>query len=281
MHDLLIRRESIGVALILLALLAVPWLVPFTAGLADARNSFVETFGLLIFAWIGLLLYAGWLVIRDEQDTLWRDWKPWAIGLVSALFLVGFFGFFRPDWNLGEYRSPSTRPAATSDTSLPATRSASSPGWSSPSRAFALAWPEGAATIVQQHAVRRADRVALAHPAALGHAAKRGFEFIFPTRPAPQGSVKVPLDSVMWAQTRARRSPSSMRTSTSEPQPEPVQAQLFPERSGRRRRQRRRHRRCARQPTLARRLAAARRWTCSSDKAPPRPAPPTTSCAPS
>ena len=56
LHGLLIRRESIGVVLILLALLAVPWLVPFTSGLADARNGFVETFGLLIFAWIALFL---------------------------------------------------------------------------------------------------------------------------------------------------------------------------------------------------------------------------------
>ena len=30
-HDLLMRRETIGVALIVLALLGVPWLVPFTS----------------------------------------------------------------------------------------------------------------------------------------------------------------------------------------------------------------------------------------------------------
>ncbi|MEX0750306.1 MAG: hypothetical protein WD359_05805, partial [Dehalococcoidia bacterium] len=102
LHDLLIRRESIGVALIVMALLAVPWLVPFTSGLADARNGFVETFGLLIFGWIGLLLYAGWLVIRDEQHKLWADWRPWAMGVAAGLFLTGFFGFFRPDWSLGD-----------------------------------------------------------------------------------------------------------------------------------------------------------------------------------
>src|SRR3990172_4388674 len=73
LHDYLVRRETIGVLLILLAVLAVPWLVPFTSGLADARNGFVETFGLLIFVWIGLLLYAGWLVIRGEQAKLWTD----------------------------------------------------------------------------------------------------------------------------------------------------------------------------------------------------------------
>ncbi len=93
-HDLLIRRETIGFLLIIIALLAIPWLVPFTSGAADTRNRFVETFGLLIFAWIAFLLYAGWLVIRDEQEKLWTDWKPWAIGLLGGLFLAGFFGFF-------------------------------------------------------------------------------------------------------------------------------------------------------------------------------------------
>src|SRR6476661_4561468 len=102
LHDLLVRRETIGVGLIVLALLAVPWLVPFTSGLASVRNSFVGTFGLLIFAWIALLLYAGWLVIRDEQSKLWAEWKPWAIGILSALFLIGFFGFFRPTMDLGD-----------------------------------------------------------------------------------------------------------------------------------------------------------------------------------
>ena len=75
-HDLLVRRESIGVGLIVLALLAVPWLVPFTSGLADARNRFVETFGLLIIGWIALLAFAGWLVIRDEHEWLSRHRCP-------------------------------------------------------------------------------------------------------------------------------------------------------------------------------------------------------------
>ena len=102
LHDLIIRRETIGVILIILALLAVPWLVPFTSGLADARNRFVETFGLMIFAWIGLLAYAGWLVIRDEQEKLWADWRPWAIGGLAFLSLSGFLGFFKPDLFMGD-----------------------------------------------------------------------------------------------------------------------------------------------------------------------------------
>jgi S-DNA-T family DNA segregation ATPase FtsK/SpoIIIE len=227
-HDLLIRRESIGVGLILLALLAIPWLVPFTSGLADARNGFVETFGLLIFAWIGLLMYAGWLIIRNEQAKLWAHWRPWAIGVSAGLFLIGFFGFFNPDWFLGD--------VAVLDHSLGGDLGDRLTGnplgvllWLVVGiAAFALAWPQGAAAAARNTPEYARTAWSWRLPHRMGRSARRGFEFIFPTRPAPQGSVKVPIDSVMWARTSGVSDVAEEEEIEDEDE-DPVQASLFEE----------------------------------------------------
>ena len=224
-HDLLMRRETIGVALIVFALLGVPWLVPFTSGLASLRNRFVQTFGLLIFAWIGLLLYAGWLVIRNEQAKLWAAWKPWAIGVVSGLFLIGFFGFFKPHFDLGDV-SLSTH-SAGGDLGR---RFADNPlgviAWLAIAVAgFALIAPQTAAAAMRETPEVMRTIWSWRLPHRLGHAAKVSFEFVFPTRPQPEVSKKVPIDSALWAQTAG-----SATTEEEEEDVEgPVQSVLFPE----------------------------------------------------
>jgi S-DNA-T family DNA segregation ATPase FtsK/SpoIIIE len=225
-HGLLVRRESLGFALILLAFLIVPEIVQFPGVLADARNTFVETFGLLIFGWVALLLLAGWLVIRDEQSRLWTNWRPWAIGVVCGLFVVGLFGFFRPDVHLGDV-SLSSHTAGGELGHRLAGNPLGIVAWLLIGiAAFAITWPAGATTAMQNapDALRRVWAWQIPQRAA--HAVQRAFEFIFPTKPAPQGSVKVPLDSAMWART------AGIETDVDEepvPAPEPVQTQLFPE----------------------------------------------------
>ena len=228
LHDLLIRRESVGVLLILLALLAVPWLVPFTSGLADARNRFVETFGLLIFGWIGLFAFAGWLVIRDEQEKLWADWRPWVIGALTGLAFAGLLGFFRPDIRLGD--------VLVSEHSLGGElgrRFAGNPfgiiAWLCISvAAFAVAFPALAATAIQNAPYYAQTVWDWRIPQRSAHYARRGFEFIFPTKPAPKGAQKVPLDSVMWAQTAGGVAEAEEIDEEYEDEDEePVQASMF------------------------------------------------------
>jgi len=209
------------------ALLGIPWLVPFTSGLADARNAFVETFGLLTFVIIGLLLYAGWLVIRDEQAKLWDSWKPWEVGVLGGLFAMGLLGFFTPGWSLGDVSLG--KHSAGGDLGKGLTGSA--PGvlaWMViGAGAFAIAWPAGAAAVLQNVPVAARTAWGWRLPQRAGRAARLTFEFIFPTRPAPQGSMKVPIDSVMWAQT----SGSAVEEAHTEPAPRsaPVQGQMFSE----------------------------------------------------
>ncbi|HYM14012.1 MAG TPA: DNA translocase FtsK [Dehalococcoidia bacterium] len=228
-HDLLIRRESIGVGLALLALLAVPWLVPFTSGLADARNRFVATFGLLIFAWIGLLIYAGWLVIRGEQARLWQDWKPWAIGLLSGLFLLGFFGLFNPAWSLGDVSLADHTAGGDLGGRIVGNPFGVLAWLLIGVVAFAVTWPDGAATIARN--APSATRTAWGWhiPSRVAHGARTAFEFVFPTRPQPQGSAKMPIDSVMWARSAGATAEVDDDEDDVEPAPAPVQAPLFPD----------------------------------------------------
>lgn len=226
LHDLLIRRESIGVALILLAVLAVPWLVPFTAGLADARNRFVETFGLLIFGWIALLVYAGWLVIRDEQDTLWSDWKPWAIGVLGGLFFAGLFGIFHPGFHLGDVPLSDHSAGGELGRKLVGNPIAVLVWLCIGAAAFAVSFPTMAANMVQNAPAYAEQLLDMRLPQRAAHQARRGFDFIFPTRPAPKGSKQVPIDTEMWA----RASGAAVAEEDEEDEEEePVQASMFDE----------------------------------------------------
>ncbi len=225
-HDLVLRRESLGVGLWLVALLAVPWLVPFTSALADLRNGFVETFGLLIFAWIALLVYAGWLVVRDEQATLWSAWKPWAVGVLGCLFVIGFFGFFWPPWTLGDVSLAHHTAGGDLGHQLAGNPIGVLVWLLIGGGAFALASPEAAAAALRETPNAAQTVWAWRLPQRAGIAAKQGFGFIFPTRPQPKGSVQVPIDSVMWAQTAGAVVDDDEDVSDAAP---PVQAPMFPE----------------------------------------------------
>ena len=217
-QDILIRRETVGFLLIGLALLMTPWLglLPFV----------FEAFGMLTLAVMGGLCYAGWLVIRGEQALLWARWQPWAVGATAGAFAAGLLGFFTPDWTIGGVR--------ISEHSLGGDIGrwmATNPlGWlawlASGVAAFVIGWPQGASAIAQ----RSPDYVHTVWGWQLPQRAWRGtrrfFEFIFPTRPAPKGSVQVPIDSVMWARTDG----AVAEPETDEETPfKPVQAEMFPE----------------------------------------------------
>ncbi len=92
---------------------------------------------------------------------------------------------------------------------------------------FALVWPEGASRIVQNAPGWAQEAWAWRLPQKAGYQIRRGFEFIFPMRPAPKGSVKVPIETEMWARTAGATVAAEEMTEDAEE--EPVQAPLFPE----------------------------------------------------
>ncbi|MCH8025494.1 MAG: hypothetical protein IH866_01755, partial [Chloroflexi bacterium] len=97
----LFRLEAIGITLVALAVISVLWLVPATRGATDLRDGFVRTFGLMVFAIIGLVAYLGLAVVRRRLDQTFASYRPWLIVALLSAIASGLLGFFRPDWQLG------------------------------------------------------------------------------------------------------------------------------------------------------------------------------------
>jgi len=216
LHDLLWRREGIGFALIIAAILLTPWI--------GASDQIVRAIGVLTFALMALLVYAGWLVIRDEHTQLWAHWRPWAGGLAVSAFVIGLLSFFAPGWSLGDVSLGEHTMGGEAGARLVGSPIGILAWITFGAAAFSLAWPSGAAAAARNAPdyLRTAWGWRIPHRAWRG--ARRFFEFIFPTKPAPQGSVQVPIDSVMWA-----RAGDAVAKVDGGEAPAPVQAQLFPE----------------------------------------------------
>ncbi len=97
----LFRPEIIGLALILLAALAIPWLAPLSDTAPDLRDSLVEALGLGVFAAAALLAVWGWLLYRRSFPTTGVAWRRWLGGLAVAIFVLGLMSLYRPSWKIG------------------------------------------------------------------------------------------------------------------------------------------------------------------------------------
>jgi S-DNA-T family DNA segregation ATPase FtsK/SpoIIIE len=101
-RGLVFRRETIGVALVVAALVAIPWLVPITTGLSDLRDGVVQALGLHVFLLIALIALLGWLILRRSLVLSFQYyWRVWLAGILLAAFADGLLGLFHPDWRLG------------------------------------------------------------------------------------------------------------------------------------------------------------------------------------
>jgi S-DNA-T family DNA segregation ATPase FtsK/SpoIIIE len=209
--DFLFRLETIGIALLVLALISIPWLVPATRGVTDLRDAIVRTFGLEVFGLIALLAYLGLAAVRRRLDDLFLDWRPWTVGFFAALFLSGLLGFFHPDWRLGGVHLDDV----TAGGDLGHLFAGSPIGvlvWlATGAAAFAIATPAGAQAVVR--ALGRGTRPVWSwrlHERAWT-STRSLLDLVFPTRAPPKGAEKLPLDSVIWAQeTPPALEPSEM-----------------------------------------------------------------------
>ena len=220
---LVFRLEAIGVALLAIALLAIPWLVPATRGATDLRDSIVSTFGLLVFALIGLIAYLGLAVIRRRFDQVFASWRPWAIGFLILAFTSGLLGFFRPDWQLGGVFLADVTAGGDLGYLL-----AGSPlgilAWLTLGLAsFAIITPSGAQTSARNigRGLRTVWNWGL--PIRAFQSAHALTQLVFPTRTPPQGTEKVPLNSVIWAQQSepAPEAPVAVIEQPADPEPPP------------------------------------------------------------
>jgi len=220
---LIFRIEAVGVALLAVALLAIPWLVPATRGATELRDGMVSMFGLLVFALIGLIAFMGLAVILRRFDQVFASWRPWAIGFLILAFTSGLLGFFRPDWQLGGVFLHDV----TAGGDLGHLMAGSALGvlaWLVLGLgAFAVITPTGAQSTARNigSGLRTVWNWGL--PIRAYQSARALAQLVFPTRTPPQGAEKVPLDSVIWAQQSEPppEAPVAVVEQPAEPEPPP------------------------------------------------------------
>ena len=201
--NILFRLEAVGIALLVLALVAIPWLVPATRGVTELRDSVVRTFGLMVFAFIALLAYLGLAIARRRVDEAFLTWKPWAIGFLLAAFASGLLGFFRPDWRLGD-ASLGEVTAGGDLGHLFAGHPLGVLTWLAFGiAAVSLISPAGMAATAR--GIGRAGNAAWGWrlPQRTWESAHALINLVFPTRAPPQGAEKVPLQNLQTDQGRA------------------------------------------------------------------------------
>ncbi|MEX2158213.1 MAG: DNA translocase FtsK [Dehalococcoidia bacterium] len=198
--DFLFRLEAAGILLLVLALVAIPFLVPATRGVTDFRDAIVRTFGLNVFFFIALLAFLGLATVRRQLDVIFSVWRPWAVGALTATFLAGLLGFFRPDWQLGGV----TLDEVTAGGDLGHLMAGNPIGvlvWLATGiAAFAVLTPEGALTTASAAGQGARTVWSWGLPARAWHSAAALTNLIFPTRTPPKGTEKVPLETMISAQ---------------------------------------------------------------------------------
>ncbi|HWO94428.1 MAG TPA: DNA translocase FtsK, partial [Dehalococcoidia bacterium] len=97
----LLRPDFIGLALILIATLAVTWLAPLDSAAPKLRDDLVETLGLGVFIAIALALAAGWALYRRMLPGSWPARRRWLGIAASALFAIGALSLYEPDLTIG------------------------------------------------------------------------------------------------------------------------------------------------------------------------------------
>ncbi len=185
-----------GVALVVLALISVPWLVPVTRGATDVRDSIVRGLGAFVFLLVFLLAFLGWLVLRRRLAEAFERWQPWAIALLWVAFAMGLASFFRPAWQLGETSLTDVTAGGELGQLLTGSVLAIFAWLTLGVAAFSATWPALALAIVQ----RTPDVLRVVWnwriPQRTYHGVRATFEVVFPTRTSPEATQRVPLDTL-------------------------------------------------------------------------------------
>jgi S-DNA-T family DNA segregation ATPase FtsK/SpoIIIE len=204
LRSLIFRWEALGVALVVGAVVAVPWLVPVATGLSEARDALVETLGMGVFFLILLMILVGWLIIRRSlPEAFYAYWRRWLVFAFIAGFGLGFLGLFRPDWRLGGTRLSDVTAGGNWGHALVAGPVAIL-GWLSLVLAAAVVvWPRESLQVA-----RRSPRLAVVVwrwrlPQRTYRLARRLGDTIFPTKAEPEPPAPVSMETLMWARTAA------------------------------------------------------------------------------
>ena len=205
---LIFRRETLGAALVILATLAVPWLVPFSKGASSIRDDLVQAVGLCVFLIIGILGTLGWLVLRRSLRSALAQWQWWVAGGLGAVFLLGYLGLFRPDWELGRVSLSEVTAGGDLGHALTSTGMGILIWLACGAGAVVVRWPR-----TSRHALARSPHAAVVVwrwrvPQRVWKGLHAVLQAIFPTRVAPTPQPRVPVDTLMWARTASATLPA-------------------------------------------------------------------------
>src|SRR3990172_10645814 len=91
----LVRPEVAGIALMLIAALAVPWLAPSGN---PAPNYPFETLGLGVFALAAAVALWGWMLYRRAVPARWSFWRRWLGAAALGAVALGPLSVYRAPW---------------------------------------------------------------------------------------------------------------------------------------------------------------------------------------
>ena len=189
-------------ALVVVAVVAIPWLVPVTTGLSETRDALVKTLGAGVFLLIVLLGVFGWLIIRRALfETFYVYWRRWLVCFFLAGFALGSLGLVRPDWRLGGATLSDVTAGGNWGHALVGSRLGVLGWWSLLLAAAVVVWP-GASL----RSARRSPRLVVVVwrwrlPQRTYSAMRRLGEVVFPTKAEPEPSAPVSMETLMWART--------------------------------------------------------------------------------
>jgi S-DNA-T family DNA segregation ATPase FtsK/SpoIIIE len=186
---------------VLLAALAIPWLVPVTKLASSLRDDLVQAIGLHVFLVVALLAALGWLVLRRSLSSALAHWQAWLAGGLAAVFLLGISGFFRPHWELGQTSLSAVTAGGDLGHALISTGLGILIWLACGAGAVVVRWPRPSL-----RAVTRSPHAAVVvwrwrTPQRVWKGMQALLQAVFPTRATPPPKPRLPIDTLMWART--------------------------------------------------------------------------------
>lgn len=194
LSGLLFRLETLGVALLLLALVSIPWLVPVTRGVSDLRDGLVRGFGAFVFLFVALLAFLGWLTLRRRLGDALSNWRPWVIAALWTGFAMGAASFFHPAWRLGQTTLTEVSAGGTLGRALTGSPIGLILWLALGVAAFSATWPRAALAALQRTPDVARTVWGWRIPHRVWNGLRTVIEFVFPTQPQPEPTQRLPLD---------------------------------------------------------------------------------------
>jgi S-DNA-T family DNA segregation ATPase FtsK/SpoIIIE len=199
--NLVFRRETVGAVLVVLAALAVPWLVPVTKGASSIRDDLVRAVGLHVFLLVALLGTLGYLVLRRSLAPALAYWRYWLGAVLGAVYLLGIFGLFRPGWKLGQTSLSEVTAGGDLGHALTSTGLGILIWLACGVGAVVAVWPQRSLQALARSPHAAAVVWSWRIPQRVWRGLQVALQAVFPTRAAPPPKPTVPVETLMWART--------------------------------------------------------------------------------